>query len=232
MKTMSYAESRARYAEMLDGVINDREEVVITRAGHEPVVVMALKETAYLTRSPANARRLLDAMERLGSQPRPGRDRLTCHSSSAKTPAARAAAGTPSPWAHTAQNLSSTRREILERPTQHTHSQCWTVALTPRTRAACRRNFFTRPTPGGRRQPAATVATTIATTITAIMIPSPAGRICPLASARRASGNSRQKNTAIDAANAQPAATFVSWVPVRTTTASRARKMTLTPATQ
>jgi hypothetical protein len=27
---------RARYAEMLDGVINDREEVVITRAGHEP----------------------------------------------------------------------------------------------------------------------------------------------------------------------------------------------------
>lgn len=65
MRTMSYAESRARYAEMLDGVINDREEVVITRAGHDPVVVMSLKETAYLTRSPANARRLLDAMELL-----------------------------------------------------------------------------------------------------------------------------------------------------------------------
>ncbi len=71
MKTMSYTESRARYAEMLDGVIDDREEVVITRAGHEPVVVVSLedyeslKETAYLMRSPANARRLLDAMERL-----------------------------------------------------------------------------------------------------------------------------------------------------------------------
>ena len=71
MKTMSYTESRARYAEMLDGVINDREVVVITRAGHEPVVVVSLedyeslKETAYLMRSPANARRLLDAMERL-----------------------------------------------------------------------------------------------------------------------------------------------------------------------
>jgi antitoxin YefM len=71
VKTMSYTESRARYAEMLDGVINDREEVVITRAGHEPVVVVSLedyqslKETAYLMRSPANARRLLDAMERL-----------------------------------------------------------------------------------------------------------------------------------------------------------------------
>ena len=71
MKTMSYTESRARYAEMLDGVINDREEVVITRAGHEPVVVVSLedyeslKETAYLMRSPANARRLVDAMDRL-----------------------------------------------------------------------------------------------------------------------------------------------------------------------
>lgn len=73
MKTMSYTESRARYAEVLDSVIKDREEVVITRAGHEPVVIMSLedfeslRETAYLMRSPANARRLLDAMERLES---------------------------------------------------------------------------------------------------------------------------------------------------------------------
>ncbi len=73
MKTMSYTESRARYAEVLDGVTNDREEVVITRAGHEPVVIVSLadyeslRETAYLMRSPANARRLLDAMERLES---------------------------------------------------------------------------------------------------------------------------------------------------------------------
>ena len=71
MKTMSYTESRARYAEVLDGVINDREEVVITRAGHDPVVIVSLedyeslRETAYLMRSPTNARRLLDAMERL-----------------------------------------------------------------------------------------------------------------------------------------------------------------------
>lgn len=73
MKTMSYTESRARYAEVLDSVTNDREEVVITRAGHEPVVIVSLedfesmRETAYLMRSPANARRLLDAMERLES---------------------------------------------------------------------------------------------------------------------------------------------------------------------
>lgn len=71
MKTMSYTESRARYAEVLDAVVADREEVVITRAGHEPVVIVSLedfeslRETAYLMRSPANARRLLDAMERL-----------------------------------------------------------------------------------------------------------------------------------------------------------------------
>ena len=71
MKTLSYTESRAHYAEVLDSVINDREEVVITRAGHAPVVIMSLadfesmRETAYLMRSPANARRLLDAMERL-----------------------------------------------------------------------------------------------------------------------------------------------------------------------
>lgn len=71
MKTMGYTESRARYAEVLDSVTNDREEVIVTRSGHEPVVIVSLedyeslRETAYLMRSPGNARRLLDAMESL-----------------------------------------------------------------------------------------------------------------------------------------------------------------------
>ena len=71
MRTMTYSESRARYAETLDAVVNDREEVIITRAGREPVVIVslddyqALKETAHLLRSPANARRLLAAIDRL-----------------------------------------------------------------------------------------------------------------------------------------------------------------------
>ncbi|UQV54365.1 type II toxin-antitoxin system Phd/YefM family antitoxin [Corynebacterium pseudodiphtheriticum] len=71
MKTMSYSDSRAHYAEMLDTVTDDREEVIITRAGHEPVVVVSLddyeslKETAYLLKSPANARRLLASIEQL-----------------------------------------------------------------------------------------------------------------------------------------------------------------------
>lgn len=73
MRTMTYSESRARYAETLTAVVEDREEVVITRAGHEPVVMVslddyqALKETAYLLRSPENARRLLTAIDRLES---------------------------------------------------------------------------------------------------------------------------------------------------------------------
>lgn len=73
MRTMSYSESRAHYAATLDAVVDDREEVVITRAGHEPVVIVALdeyeslKESAYLLRSPANARRLLASIERLES---------------------------------------------------------------------------------------------------------------------------------------------------------------------
>jgi antitoxin YefM len=73
MKTMSFSESRANYAATLDSVIDDAEEVVITRAGHEPVVIVSLaeyqslKETAYLLRSPANARRLLEAIEELES---------------------------------------------------------------------------------------------------------------------------------------------------------------------
>lgn len=72
MRTMTYSESRARYAETLDAVVDDREEVIITRAGgREPVIMMALSEyesmmeTAHLLRSPANARRILAAIKEL-----------------------------------------------------------------------------------------------------------------------------------------------------------------------
>lgn len=70
---MTYSESRAKYAETLNAVVDDREEVVITRAGHDPVVIVSLddyeslKETAYLFRSPENARRLLTSIDRLES---------------------------------------------------------------------------------------------------------------------------------------------------------------------
>ena len=71
MRTMTYSESRAKYAETLNAVVDDREEVVITRAGHEPVVIVSLedyqslKEAAYLLRSPENARRFLASIDRL-----------------------------------------------------------------------------------------------------------------------------------------------------------------------
>ena len=71
MKTMTYSESRAKYAETLNAVTDDREEIIITRAGHDPVVIVALddyeslKETAYLLRSPENARRLLESIDHL-----------------------------------------------------------------------------------------------------------------------------------------------------------------------
>lgn len=73
MKTMSYSESRARYAEVLQSVVDDREAVIVTRSGRESAVIVSLddynslRETAYLMKSPRNARRLFDAVERLES---------------------------------------------------------------------------------------------------------------------------------------------------------------------
>ena len=71
MKAMTYTESRARYAEVLDQVVNDREEIVITRQGHESAVIIALDEyeslmeTVYLMQSPANARHLRESIAQL-----------------------------------------------------------------------------------------------------------------------------------------------------------------------
>jgi antitoxin YefM len=71
MKTLTYSQSRAHYAATLDSVLDDREEVVITRAGKEPVVLVALedyeslKEMAYLLRNPANAHRILRSIVQL-----------------------------------------------------------------------------------------------------------------------------------------------------------------------
>ncbi|WUH97164.1 type II toxin-antitoxin system Phd/YefM family antitoxin [Spirillospora sp. NBC_00431] len=71
MKTMTDAECLARYAETLLSVVDDREEVVVTRDGQDPVVIVALDayasltETVHLFRSPGNGRRLLASIKRL-----------------------------------------------------------------------------------------------------------------------------------------------------------------------
>lgn len=73
MDAISYSTARANLATTMDRVCNDHAPVIITRKGESSVVMLslddyqALEETAYLLRSPANARRLLDAMEQLSA---------------------------------------------------------------------------------------------------------------------------------------------------------------------
>lgn len=68
MRTIGYSQARANFAAVLDSVIDDAEEVVITRSGHEPAVIVSLaeysslKETDYLLRNPVNAEKLRRAI--------------------------------------------------------------------------------------------------------------------------------------------------------------------------
>jgi antitoxin YefM len=67
----SYTELRQNLASYLDRVVDDREVVVVKRRGARDVAIIAadelagLEETAYLLRSPANARRLLESLREL-----------------------------------------------------------------------------------------------------------------------------------------------------------------------
>lgn len=71
MSTISYTEARDRLASVWDETVSTREPITIDRRGHESVVLVpasewqGLVETAHLLRSPANARRLLAALNRL-----------------------------------------------------------------------------------------------------------------------------------------------------------------------
>jgi len=66
----TYTAARANFAKLCNQVTANREPVVISRRGGEDVVLVAaselssLLETAYLLRSPKNARRLFSAMNR------------------------------------------------------------------------------------------------------------------------------------------------------------------------
>ena len=67
---ITYTQARATLAKLLDEVIQDREIVIIKRRGQEDAALISadelssLIETAYLLRSPANAKRLLEALGR------------------------------------------------------------------------------------------------------------------------------------------------------------------------
>ena len=66
----TYTDARANLAKLWDRLEENRELLVIERRGHESMAMLpvseieALLETAHLLRSPANARRLLRALQR------------------------------------------------------------------------------------------------------------------------------------------------------------------------
>ena len=71
MKAITYTAARENLATTMDQVCDDHDPVIITRNREQAVVMLSLadyeslQETAYLLRSPANARRLLESIEEL-----------------------------------------------------------------------------------------------------------------------------------------------------------------------
>lgn len=68
MIVTTYSAARANLASLMDKVVEDVEEVRITRRGKPDVVLVAAdeldswRETIHLLRSPANAARLMEAI--------------------------------------------------------------------------------------------------------------------------------------------------------------------------
>jgi antitoxin YefM len=73
MKAITYTAAREGLAATMNEVCRDRTPIVVTRNRDQAVVMMSLEdyeemeETAHLLRSPANARRLLEAIHTLES---------------------------------------------------------------------------------------------------------------------------------------------------------------------
>lgn len=73
MDAITYSSARANLASTMDRVCSNHEPLIITRSGEKAVVMLsledykALEETAYLLRSPANARRLLSSIAQLNA---------------------------------------------------------------------------------------------------------------------------------------------------------------------
>jgi antitoxin YefM len=71
MNSITYTAARANLAKTMDHICESHEPVIITRSGEEAVVMLsledynALEETAYLLRSPENAKRLVEAIAEL-----------------------------------------------------------------------------------------------------------------------------------------------------------------------
>ena len=73
MNAVTYSQARSNLASTMDQVCDDHSPIIITRKSQRSVVMIsledyqALEETAYLLRSPKNARRLLESIVELES---------------------------------------------------------------------------------------------------------------------------------------------------------------------
>ncbi|MDZ7579249.1 MAG: type II toxin-antitoxin system prevent-host-death family antitoxin [Deltaproteobacteria bacterium] len=71
MKAITYTSARQNLAKTMEKVCKDHAPVIVTRKTTDSVVIMsledyeALEETAYLLRSPKNARRLIESIVQL-----------------------------------------------------------------------------------------------------------------------------------------------------------------------
>ena len=71
MDVLTYSDTRANLADVMDKVVRDKTPVVVTRQKHEAVVIVsladwnAMEETLHLLSSPGNAQRLRDAVSAL-----------------------------------------------------------------------------------------------------------------------------------------------------------------------
>jgi antitoxin YefM len=71
MEAITYTAARENLASTMDKVCTEHAPVIITRNRDQSVVMLSLQdyesleETAYLLRSPANARRLIEAIHAL-----------------------------------------------------------------------------------------------------------------------------------------------------------------------
>jgi antitoxin YefM len=84
MDAITYTHARSHLAETMEQVCDDHAPVIITRKNQRSVVMMsledyqALEETAYLLRSPKNARRLLESIAELEAGRGTERELLEC----------------------------------------------------------------------------------------------------------------------------------------------------------
>ena len=73
MNAMTYSQARSKLAKTMDKGCDDHAPIIITRKNQRSIVMISLEdyqsleETAYLLRSPKNARRLIESVTQLES---------------------------------------------------------------------------------------------------------------------------------------------------------------------